>query len=363
MELREEDFQPATLDAAALAATHGRLEASPPGREDLAFSLMLPKNWEIDPATLVPHGNGSQWTPLAAFGSREFRAPVLVAVLWRKVEVEVSLEDWMAFEMAVLKVNVLSFRIGEDERGKVVDIGGTCIGVITAPGQAVDPGDAKSQMKGAVRVMARTDGQDAFLVWGMSEREAYPAVAEALAVAGATFRLKRGASATGMEAMQRVSGTAPGFELLAPASWTLQPIPDNVRSAGKSGLNLILAPSGSLDGFVRVKAIDTRVVTGLSMDKLVQDATEEMAEGSVTMTTNWQQDSDPGLPLTPDLEIGLVAGGGMQQAAYEIAFGVVQRPPLVFCVTAILVSAKTDALANLRGRRVYKLALATARPM
>ena len=142
----------------------------------------------------------------------------------------------------------------------------------------------------------------------------------------------------------------------------VQPIPDNLKIPGKSGLNLILAPDGSLNAYVRVKAIDVRIVPDLSMQKLVKDATEELAEGSVTLHNAWQQNPDPVIGQTPDLELALIAQGSVQSAAYEIHFGVVQRPPLIFCVTAIVIAMQTDAIASLRGRRVYKLALATARP-
>ena len=362
MDLQAAHFPPVTLDAAALMATHRAMDASPPGREDLAFTLKLPQGWACDPTSLVSPGDGSKWTPLAVFGNRESNQVAMVAVLWRKLEVEVPLDQWIAFQTARLNVDIISFRTWNDARGMVIDVGGTFVGHITAPGQPVGKSDAGPQLSAAVRAMARCDAQDVFTVWGICARDSYPDVAQDLAIAAASFELKRAPSRQTMEAMQCVGAAAPAFEVFCPASWTHQPIPDNLPLPGKSGLNLILAPSGALDGFVRVKAIDVRVVSDLTMDRLVQDATEELAEGNITLSANWLPASDPAIVSTPDLEAALIAGGLVQQAPYEIHFGVVQRPPLIFCVTAIVAAPNTDAIACMRGRRAYTIALATSRP-
>ncbi len=372
MELQESNFPPVNLQAISRSTTH-EVEATPAGRADLAFSLRLPIGWVCDPQSLVPPGDGTAWSPLAAFGNKASPGLAMVTVLWRRLNVEVPLDEWVIGQMAGLGVNLISCRLWEDARGTVVDIGGTFVGKITGPAKSQGAGAEShpaaqlaaaipSELDAAVRAMARCDGQDALMVWGICPRESYAASADELAIAGATFNLKRAPSATGPEPLQRAAGDAPGFELLYPASWMHRPMPDTAREPGKSGLDLILAPAGSLDAFVHIKAIDARIVTDINIEKLIQDATEEMAEAGVVLTEAWQRNADTNITSTPDIEIALTAGGAVQQAAYEIHFGVVQRPPLVVCVTAIIIALKTDALACMRGRRAYKIALATVRP-
>jgi hypothetical protein len=361
MELREEHFRPAPLEAPALEATHRTHEVSPPGRADLAFRLQLPNAWVCDPASVVAPGDGKAWTPLAVFAEKDSSRPALVTVLWRTLDVEVPLDDWIGMQMGLLKVDIISARLAQGNHSMVVDIGGTFVGLISPPGQPPNPG-TDQQVKAAVRAMARCDGQDIFMVWGMCAREVYLDLADDLAIAGASFQIARPPSGTGMEPIQQLTGSEPAFAVAAPASWTHQPIPEEMRKPGKSGLNLILAPSGSLDGFIRVKAIDTRVITGLNGPQLVQDATEECAEGSVQLTGNWQQLDDPVIQNTPDLEVALVTSGLVQNAPYDVHFAIVQRPPLLFCVTAVVVALATDPIASLRGRRAYKIALSSVRP-
>ncbi len=356
-----------TINKQAVELTHQRMQIVPAGRPDLAFEITLPKSWANDPSATAPAGDGADWTVLAAMAEKPAPNPpsaepatiafTLVTVMWRKLKFEVPLNEWAAMQIAALQVQMHSMKMWGDGRGPVIDVGGSAHGTL----QRLEGGEPRSGIPVVLRAMLRCDAQDAFMVWGMSTPQDYPKVAGDLLIAGAYFALTRPVSPTGPEPLQRAAIVEPAVELLHPASWAFRPVNLPAPVPGKGGLDLLLIEDDALRGYVRVKAIDQRITQAKSMDALKQDATEEMASASVQLDKPWADDPDPILHNIPNLTAAFITTGTLAGNPSELHFGVVNRPPLLLCVTALAVPATVNAIACMRTRRAYGLALQTAR--
>jgi hypothetical protein len=378
VKINKKDFPAVeTVDPNQLSTTHRVVELAPSGREDLAFRLMLPVGWADDPSAMNPPGDGADWIPLAVFaptpgtdGAPKLSASIdvavqdwaLVSVLWRRLEFEVPLEVWAMLQLRSLNVDINFARLWNDGVGLVMDVGGVCAGVVQPPagtksGTSAQKGTA---VPAVWRAMIRANGPNVFMVWGYATPGGYAGSGRDLLVAGASFRIEQ-ATQSGFEAMHRAAAVNPNFSPAYPASWIHRAAPEDVKMpAGKSGFDLLLIADETLKGYLHIKAIDVRAMQVESMDRLAKDAAEELADGGITLLEPWSPLVNSTILSTPDLEKAFVGKGIVQNFVYELYFGVVRRPPMLFCVTATVAPFEADVMMNLRGQKAYAIALASA---
>jgi hypothetical protein len=354
------DFPP--LETAQPGVNCRRMEIVPSGRPDLSFRLTLPAGWANDPDPVSAPGDGSAWPALAVFAEKpgaEYSGATLpqwaiVSVLWRKVDFEVPIGEWTALELSAMQLEIQTLRLWNDAHGPAIDAGGTTVGVIDQ--LAAEP----ARVPVILRAIIRTNGSRAFAVWCMATHEAYPAARENFALAGSSFEFLQPVQA-GIEPIELASAANPAFEVAHPASWMQRAVPTPAGVLGKSALDLLLIHEQNLLGLVRVKAVDLRLVQPSSIDSLMNDALEEMAEVGIAPRAPWTPNSDPLILSTPDLQAAVVSEGVVQDSRYELHFGVVHRQPLLFCVSALVAPIQADAGLYLRGHRAYAMALESLR--
>jgi hypothetical protein len=362
MTLTEADFP--SIAAASPAGIPFDIE--PPGRPELAFRLHLPSNWASEPSVTQSPGDGSAWTTLGAFAEKpgaESPTPppqqwAAIMVLWRRLEFEVPLDEWVAVELGGMQVDIAMARILHDARGLVVDAGGTCMGALSSP----NPEEPPVNLQLVVRAIVRADGRNVFAVWCTTTPEAYPAVRDHVASAGASFVLLHPAGGSS-EALACAQAADPAFDLVYPSSWLHQPVETPPTVSGKkSALGLVLAEEQLLKAYIRVKAVDLRQFQPESVEALLQDATGEMAQAGVAPQGPWVQLQDPMLLSIAGLHEAYTAPGLLQDVPYELHFGIAVRPPLLFCVTALVLPLQADARMSMRGHRAYAMVLESAVP-
>ena len=339
------------------------IEINSAARPELTFQLSLPNGWAHDPDSTGSIGEGSVWTPLAVFGEKPEDAGevaprdwAVVTVLWRKLEFEVPMDEWTAVELGQMQVTIDTMRLWDDGRGPVIDAGGTTVGTIDDPA-----GGEPTQIPAVVRAIVRSDGDNAFMVWCMATTGAYARASEAFRLAGATFELQQSTGAD-IETLLCATADAPAFGVAYPESWQFQPVQTPAEVTGKSAVDLLLIDQGLLKGYLRVTAIDLELVEPGPLDALLSDAMEEMEQAGVTPQANWSELADPVILSIPDLKAAYSTTGLLQDAAYELHFGIVLRGSLLFCVTALVLPIQAEALMCLRGHRAYAIALKTAEP-
>jgi hypothetical protein len=341
-----------------------RFEIVPPGRPELAFGLHLPAAWANDPSAVDTSADGTNWTSLAAFAEKPSgespltRGWAVVSVLWRRLEFEVPLDEWAAVQLGGMQVDIAMMRSFNEANGLVIDAGGACQGVVNP----LNPQEGPASIPIVLRAMVRADGQNVFAVWCMATPDAYPAARDHFATAGASFALLH-PTGTSIEALARAEAVNPPFGLLYPSSWLHQPVDTPSTVAGKSALDLMLVEDQLLKGYIRVKAVDLRQVRPTSVEVLLQDAVEELAQAGVVAQGPWSQLPDPTILSIPDLRGAYTAPGQLQDTPYELHYGIALRPPTLFCVTALVLPLNADALMCLRGHRAYEIVLKSAAPL
>jgi hypothetical protein len=341
---------------ADIAQTHRSVAIAPQGRDDLTFSLMLPNEWQDDPASATAPGDGANWTTLAVF-ARKPAAPEwnanhwgMVSVLWQRLQFEVRLDEWTAAQLLGMGMEIQTIRLWSDARGIVIDAGVTGTGTLDANSASA------ASMPTIMRIMVRSDGQDVFAVIGMATESAYPAMIREFLVAGASFALGREPRGLA-EPIQVAKAENPNFQIAYPASWVhqAQAVPPGIT--GKSALNLVLVIDDLLKGFIRIKAVDMRVAGVVSTESLLSDTAAELAEASVTLQQPWAPLQDPIIHAIPNLVEAHLSSGQIQGSSYEVHFGAVRADPIVFCVTALTLPLQAEPISSMRGHRAYEIAL------
>jgi hypothetical protein len=359
-----------TIRPSDVAATHRQARIVPRNRPELSFSLLIPNDWQDDdPAAAGPAGVGHEWTALAVFGikpsskqcSPDLASWKLISVMWKRLNVEVRLDEWSALQMAAMQIEIKSIRLWYDSTGAgVIDFGGTGLGTIAPPKQA---GGASTRAPAVLRTMLRIDGSNVLAVWCMADTASYALVARDFLVAGASFRLEHPSQKPAEPMRRATTADKPAFEVNCPASWAHQPQPVPLEIKGKSALNLLLVQDDLLKALVRVKAIDMGVARVVSTESLQSDVAAELAEGAVSLQQAWTPLADPIIASVPNFVEAYVAGAVLQGQPYEAHFAVVRRDPIVFCVTMLVVPMQFDAISCMRGHRAYELALRSAAPL
>ena len=258
--------------------------------------------------------------------------------------------------MNAMRIELKTYRVWSDGQAIVYDVGGVGVGTITQTATQTSTSSAPL----ITRVMVRTDGQDVIAVMGMASEDFYPSYSRDLMIAGATLRLQRAPQGS-PEGFRRAVASNPSFEVFYPTSWSPQPVPPN--APGISAVNIALVEGQHLKGLVHVKALDTNIVAAPDPEALTSEATAEFTAAGVTLPSPWVPQTDQMLLRTPGLQRASISTASVAGSAVEVQLSVVHRPPLTFCISAIIAPPHVEPISCMRGHKAYSVALLSAKPL
>jgi hypothetical protein len=339
-------FPVSGVDLTGLEKTHHLVRFTPDVDLSAAFSLVLPKTWQMED-DLGPQPNGlGQMMRIGLFLEKQMGADMtIVQVYLTRLPFEVALRDWMEYLAGVFQTQLVTLQEYEFAIGSVVDAGGLY-------------GPPSNQH--VVRIVVHADGGRMFAVCAMVRADRYPATLRDIAIATNSFKLLHPAGPNKLETLLKYTGGEPRFEVAYPASWVSKEVPKPLP--GKSGIDVVLSSEERMLGYLRIKAISVVDGRAPSSDSLQQTAIEELQVAGVTPTTKWAPDTDPSINRVKGLSSILVASARFMGKPSELRFGTLRRGALIFALTLLSIPKATDAILWMRSKRAYEIGLATVQP-
>jgi hypothetical protein len=207
--------------------------------------------------------------------------------------------------------------------------------------------------------VAHADSARIFMVVAMVAAARYSAVQRDIAIAVSSFKLQKPAGAAVLENYLTVSGGDPSFDVVYPMSWVSRAVTTPIP--GKSGVDLLLSRDQLMMAYVRVKAV-RRDIEPLNLTTAVSQATAELREAAVELTSNWQPDLDSFVNQQQGLKGALLAKALLNSKPVEVRLALLERKSLWFAVTLLSVLKSDDRVLWMRSKRAYEIALASVKP-
>ncbi len=355
MERPDIPFPVGGVDLSELEETHNLVRVTPMQQPPLAYSLILPKTWIQESDVGEQPGGVGKLARIGLFADRAAPDATVVQVSFTRLPVEVPLRDWVALQAQQQGIELLRNTPIELAQGPGVDAGGIMRRPDTPPF--------------VVRLLVLPDGGRIFLATAMCPRSRYGEQMEDMTIATHSFKLLNPGGSPRLEQWLEVEVPDPDFTVAMPASWRGRP--KEVDAPGKSGTDMLLVrepkeeergEEPQLMAYLRVKAIERDVAGDPGADDLLFDATEELEAANVQVTSTWEEDDDRGLSHLEDLMDRRIASGTMAGRPVELRSAFVERPPLIFAVTAISVKREAQPLLWMRSKRAYEIAVQTVEP-
>lgn len=340
-------LDPSTLPS--LQASHNLVQIDSPGNQGLwGYKLILPKSW-VQEVNLGEQQTGmGSMIKIGLFGSHVGPDATILIVYVTPMAFEIPLQEWVQFQAARTGTRLLQCKPNWFAIGPVVDAGGLY-------------GNGANEH--VVRLIGHVTEGRIFIVSAMVRRDRYAAAEPNITLATNSFRLLRPGPSDQLEQWTQTSVSNPGFVVAHPGSWTGQALARHLP--GKSGADISLFHEKQLMGYLRVKAIDSTVVTLESEQHMLHDVGDELKSASspITVTGPWKKDTDATICETiKGVECAYLNLGRLAASTVELRWALVRRGTLVFAVTLVSVRKEDDAFLWMRSKRAFEIALMTAHP-
>ncbi len=335
-------------DNKKLAETHNLIQATPFGEKKLAYSLLLPKNWLITKDMGVQKMEVGHPTIIGSYVEAAKPDTAQITVMFTPVPFEISLMDWARYLGESYKTKLTMIREKKIGRRMGVEAGGTYKQEYAGEAEAV------------IRFACFVDGPGIYIISAMAPKSRYKEFARDFALAVGSLDIQTPFGNNTLENLSESTVKEPDFKLAYPASWIARPLQGRIK--GKSALDLLQAEGEALLGYVRVKAIDPKIVGDAQDKELVDIATQEMQDANVIVSGGWHSEQDSSLREFTGFKAAYYADGLLQESKVELRFCILRRGGFVFVITALSKCKADDMVAWLRTRRMYEMAAGTVKP-
>jgi len=239
------------------------LKVTPFGREDLAFNLLVPKNWRDIPLKVDPELLQSAEQAFVSLTLQ--RAPEgkkghpLIEVRYNKLDLEVGLSDWVDYYLQASEYEALLRRSGKYNRREVQDV---LVDMVQ---------DGTSYI---VRLTFSKHGDRIFLVSCSAAKAVFEEYAKIFGAAVVSFTVKEKSETEYAEPMRDYCNEAwPPLRFKYPSSWIIKEAEE--LPEGKTGIDISLraADREIALAFIHVKGISNALGESLKtiMNKMRKD--------------------------------------------------------------------------------------------
>ena len=239
------------------------LNVTPFGREDLALSLLVPKNWrdiplKVDPKLLLSAEQA--FVPLTLQLAPEGKkGHPLIEVRYNKIDLEVGLSDWVDYYLQASEYEALLRRSGKYNRREVQDV---LVDMVQ---------DGTSYI---VRLTFSKHGDRIFVVSCSAAKAVFEEYAKIFGAAVVSFTVKKKSETEYAEPMRDYRNEAwPPLRFKYPSSWVIKEAEE--LPEGKTGIDISLraADREIALAFIHVKGISNALGESLKtiMNKMRKD--------------------------------------------------------------------------------------------
>ncbi len=235
-----------------------KIEDKPYGNAGLAYSMLVPKNWNYDQLKAeTAQLNTVQLKPLVIFEKEKAFIQLHAVKLVREIRASHWLRHYAAVtERKIVELKELSERFADSL--------------------------LEFEIKGHTfsgRAAALIDGDRVFLLLCFAEQSAYPHLAEVFGLAVSSFKLKNPSSRPSIE--PRAKYDLAGIVKFAyPASWTTR-APEQAP-VGKQAVDLYHFDDDQVfQGLIRVKTVSRQAIA--KTDELIEHTIEEFSESNLVL--------------------------------------------------------------------------------
>ncbi|SMC24377.1 hypothetical protein SAMN02746041_01976 [Desulfacinum hydrothermale DSM 13146] len=243
-------------------------------RDDLAFSMLVPKDWEGTPIRISKEELGQESASLLSVAKliapEEEKGLASIEVWYCKLPFEVNIKDWVDFYLKGSGLQVLLRRVG------------------TYNGRKVEEVLARFEQEGQsylARLTFSRHGSRLFLIACSALETSFQHYARVFSAAAISFTVKRNATSEFAEPMKIYGGKrAPVLRFRYPASWTAKE-PD-VIPKGKSGVDISLRKElaggqARTLAFLHIKGISKTL--NRSPDDIVEGIKKDMMDAGIKL--------------------------------------------------------------------------------
>lgn len=335
--------QATSADPGSVPAGHVWVTIEPSADPGLAFGLVLPEEWGAEPACGEKRREPGHLARLALFGEKRDSHGAIVQMSHMVVEFDMHLFDWMQLTAKTFSIEPLNWRVSIGPSGReIVEMLG-----LTGP----------ADNRYIARTICHADAGRIVVVLAMAPLSRYAAFAETFAHITGSFTLTRPNQPGQLEPWSVAVAKSPDFRLMHPVSWAAR-VPQS-PVAGKSAIEVILAADDDIAGYVRIKAIDPRIVAD-DPQRTFQLAFAELAEAGVKIESDWEDDTDPLFGGVSGFGAGKRATGRLARGPLDVRIALAEREGLHLCGTLLAPSPDEFPVQSMRAKFAFLLALASA---
>ncbi|KAJ5073708.1 early endosome antigen 1 [Anaeramoeba ignava] len=254
-----------------LAKTHETIKFTPGGFEKYKYSIVLPKQWQVDSEVKEVNKHFPRWWIIGLFAPVMEPSAPFVSVTMCKFKFEINLEDWMEYFCKADNWQIFATRWWKvPSKGIVIDCG------------AYKIRDSETDV---MRAMAFSNNKRIFMICGVARSPVWDQFKNHFLVACATFTLSK-PKTNSFEKFDIFEGCNPFIGISFPSSWKLQEQTDTPK--GKSAIELQLVDSNDTLAYLLIKAssildFDPKLKP---LDILIEQALQELEQSGFEFTAN-----------------------------------------------------------------------------